>query len=59
MAVKDITAVGAVDELCGAHQADLVTFSYSLSMIPKQVTVPLIVPLFVAVVGVGLALTHK
>ncbi|CAN0245912.1 unnamed protein product [Pylaiella littoralis] len=33
---QDITAVGAVDELCGAHQADLVTFSYSLSMIPKQ-----------------------
>eukprot|EP00903_Cladosiphon_okamuranus_P005824 g5766.t1 len=33
---QDITAVDAVEELCGAHQADLVTFSYSLSMIPKQ-----------------------
>ncbi|CAM9800275.1 unnamed protein product, partial [Ectocarpus sp. 12 AP-2014] len=33
---QDITAIDAVDELCGAHQADLVTFSYSLSMIPKQ-----------------------
>lgn len=34
--VQDITANDAVEELCGAHQADLVTFSYSLSMIPKQ-----------------------
>ena len=34
--VQDITAIDAVEELCGAHQADLVTFSYSLSMIPKQ-----------------------
>ncbi|CAN0033728.1 unnamed protein product [Ectocarpus fasciculatus] len=33
---QDITAIDAVDELCGAHLADLVTFSYSLSMIPKQ-----------------------
>ncbi|CAM9581182.1 unnamed protein product [Ascophyllum nodosum] len=33
---QDFTADDAVEKLCGAQRADLVTFSYSLSMIPKQ-----------------------
>lgn len=40
LGAQDITAVDAVEELCGAHQADLVTFSYSLSMIPEQASRP-------------------
>lgn len=36
-ASQDFTADDAVEKLCGAQRADLVTFSYSLSMIPKQV----------------------
>lgn len=42
--LQDFTARDTVKNLCGAGAADLVTFSYSLSMIPQQVSLFLFRP---------------